>query len=260
MADSPTYTGFVGIDVSAKTFTATWTPSGPPRPQTFDQTSDGYLSFLAQLQTSALTPAATLMVMEATGCYWVTLAVTIHQAGYHVAVMNPMHTTNFARSLPRRAKTDALDADLLLAFARERRPAPWTPPPAVYHELRQRLLARDALMEMRQQARNQRHALDQWPVQIAAVSAQFNEIIADFDARIAHLDQEIAQNLQHGAWATSATLLASIPGLGPTTCAWLLVATINFTVAETSQSLAAYVGLAVVVGTAGSARRSISQP
>ena len=92
--------------------------------------------------------------------------------------------------------------------------------------------------------RNQRHALEQWPVHIAPVLTQFTVIIADFDTRIAELDRAIAQNLKEGAWAVSATLLASIPGLDPTTCAWLLVATINFTVASTPQSLAAYAGLA----------------
>jgi hypothetical protein len=42
------------------------------------------------------------------------------------------------------------------------------PPEQVYHELRQRLIVRDGLIEMRIQARNQRNVLQQWPVRIAS--------------------------------------------------------------------------------------------
>lgn len=79
-----------------------------------------------------------------------------------MSVVNPAHAHAFARSLPRRAKTDALDAQLLAQFAQERQPGCWTPPELVYHELRQRLLVRDGLLTMRQQARNQRQALVQY--------------------------------------------------------------------------------------------------
>jgi transposase len=81
------------------------------------------------------------------------LATQLHQAGYVVSVANPAHVHHYAKSRGRRAKTDAIDAKTLVEFAIERRPSAWNPPPAVYHELRQRLMARDPLLTMRQQAR-----------------------------------------------------------------------------------------------------------
>lgn len=219
MDHPPTAHLFVGIDIAAATFTAAWSlPAGPLlRPVTFAQTPDGFVAFQQQLQASAIAPAATLIVMEATSSYWVALAVTLHVAGYQVSVVNPKHLHNYAKSLARRAKTDVLDACMLRQFAAERQPATWTPPPRVYHELRQRLVARDALLEMRQQARNQRHALQQWPMVIDTVVDQFNAVEADLDARIAVLDAEITRALHDGAWAESAALLLSIPGIGPIT-------------------------------------------
>jgi transposase len=255
MATPPCYRGFVGIDIAAKTFTATWHPHGPARPRTFDHTGEGYQALITQLQTVVPDPTAVLVVMEATGSYWIALAVWLHHAGYPVAVINPAQLASFAKSLPRRAKTDPLDAAVALQFARERVPAPWTPPPVVYHELRQRLVARDALMEMRQQARNQHHALAQWPVQIAAVHTQFQDLIADLDGRIAQLDHEIAHTLREGVWATSVTLLSSIPGLGPTTIAWMLVATLNFTLCATPEAVASYAGLAPMTYESGTSVR-----
>lgn len=255
MADPCIYGGFVGIDIAAKTFTATWWPHSPHRPPTFDQTSDGYQALAMELRRLPCPPAEVLVVMEATGSYWISLAVWLAHAGYAVAAINPAQLVHFARSLPRRAKTDPLDAAVALQFARERTPAVWTPPPAIYHELHQRLVARDALMEMRQQARNQRHALAQWPVQIASVVAQFAAVIADLDGRITQLEREIGAALQDGAWAASVVLLDSIPGLGPTTIAWLLVATLNFTLCASAASAAAYVGLAPLAHESGTSVR-----
>lgn len=254
MRESPPV-AVVGIDIAAKTFTATWTPQTPQRPQTFAQTTAGYQALVARLASVAADPATVLVGMEATGSYWVALAVFLHQAGYRVAVINPAHIAGFATSLPRRAKTDLRDAELVGQFTRERTPAPWTPPPSVYHELRQRLVARDALMEMRQQAQNQQHALAQWPIQVAAVTTQFAAVITDLDGRIAQLEREIRQTLDDGAWAASVALLRSIPGLGPTTIAWLLVATLNFTLCASAESVAAYAGLAPMAHESGTSVR-----
>lgn len=248
-----TYHLYVGVDIAATTFTAAWSPDGRtgPRPQTFDQTPAGFTAFQQHLEATGVAPLATLLVLEATGSYWVALAVTLHQAGFVVAVVNPAQIHYYAQSLPRRSKTDRLDAQLLAQFAAERRPAPWTPPPPVYHELRQRLMARDALLAVRQQVRNQRHALLQWPIVIASVRQQLDAVIADLDARIATLEREIATVLQASAWAHSASLLQSIPGVGMLTAAWVLVLTLNFALCPTPEAAVAYAGLVPLLHESG---------
>jgi transposase len=181
MADASTaYRLYVGVDIAADTFTASWfTPGGTPAaPLTCDQTPTGYAALQQRLQAITASPPETLVALEATGNYWVALAVALHEAGYRVAVVNPRQAHHFAKAQLRRAKTDAPDARDLAQFAAALHPAPWAPPPAVYHEARQRLVARDALLAMRTQARNQRHALLQWPVVIAAVRQHLDELIA----------------------------------------------------------------------------------
>jgi transposase len=197
-----------------------------------------------RLAATRVAPAATLVVMEAAGNYWVALAVALHEAGYAVSVVNPLQAHHFAKAQLRRAKTDALDAQDLARRAAQLRPAPWAPPPAVYHEVRQRLVARDALLTMRQQARNQRHALLQWPVVVDGVRRHLDELVADLDARLAALEAEIAAALQDSAWATSLARLTSAPGIGLVTAAWLLVGTLNFALAATPAAATAYAGLA----------------
>lgn len=240
------YQLYVGVDIAAATFTAAWLPADgtPGAPLTRDQTPAGVAALQQRLAAMGVAPAATLVVLEATGSYWVALAVALHEAGYVVSVINPLQAHHFAKAQLRRAKTDNLDAQDLARLAAQLRPAPWTPPPAVYHEVRQRLGARDALLTMRQQVRNQRHALLQWPVVVEGVRRHLDELIADFDLRLAALEAEIATALKESAWAASLACLTSAPGIGLVTAAWLLVGTLNFALAATPAAVTAYAGLA----------------
>jgi transposase len=148
---APHYRLYVGVDIAAKTFMATWArdPATAPKPVSFRQTEDDFSAFREQLGTTGVAPSATLVVMEATGSYWVALAIALHQAHDVVSVITPGQIALFARSLPGRGKTAALDAQLLVRFAAERQPAAWSPPEQVYHELRQRLVVRDGLLHRR---------------------------------------------------------------------------------------------------------------
>lgn len=254
---APQYQLFVGVDIAAKTFTATWAcdPAQAPKAVTFEQSPASYAAFQERLAATAVTPKATLIVLEATGSYWIALAVAMHQAGYVVSVLNPGQVSQFARSLPRRSKTDTLDAQVLIRFAAERLPDAWCPPAQVYHELRQRLVVRDGLLEMRTQARNQRHAIQQWPVRISSALEALDTVIAELDDQVTTLEREIGNVLQDDAWADSAAVLLSTPGLGLITTAWLLVGTLNFTVAGSPEQLTAYVGLAPLERQSGTSVR-----
>jgi transposase len=105
---------FVGIDIAATTATAAWrfadgdAPGG--RPLQFAQTSAGYALLQQRLATIAkakgLSPQATLVVMEATGNYWMVLAATLHGAGYAVSVVNPAQAHHFAQARLQHAKND----------------------------------------------------------------------------------------------------------------------------------------------------------
>ena len=189
--------------------------------------------------------------MEATGNYWVALAVTLHEAGYRVAVVNPRQAHHCAKAQLRRAKTDALDARDLAQLAAALQPAPWTPPPAVYHEVRQRLVARDGLLAMRTQARNQRHALLQWPVVVAAVRQHLDELIAGCPLGAStggspRWRPRSPRCSSEGVWAEALACLTSAPGIGLVTASWLLVGTLNFALCAGPESLTAYAGLAPV--------------
>ena len=55
---APHYRLYVGVDIAAKTFMATWTrePTTAPKALSFDQGEDGLSAFLQQLGTSGVAP------------------------------------------------------------------------------------------------------------------------------------------------------------------------------------------------------------
>lgn len=238
---------FVGIDIAAQTAQASWlTPGTAPSPALrVAQTPDGFAALRQHLAATGMPPAQTRVVLEATGSYWCRLALDLHSAGYSVAVINPAQAHYFAKAQLRRSKTDALDAQLLAQFAERLRPRPWTPPPAIYHELEQRLQLRQELLTARQVARNQLHALRAGAVVIAAVEQRLAALVAFYDEQLHSLEAELAASVPpEGAWATNLGLLLSIKGIGLWTALWLLVATVNFTSCTRVEQAVGYAGLA----------------
>ncbi len=242
----PSYGLFVGVDIAAATVTVAWQAPGTPvnRPVTIEQTPAGFAALQQRLLATGQAPAEILVVMEATGSYWLALARALAEQGFAVSVINALQAHHFAKALLRRAKTDAIDAQTLAQLAALLQPAPWTPPPAVYEELRQRLAQRDALLALRQQVRNQRHALLQGPTVVASVQARMEDLIATLTAQLAAVEAELAAVVdQDTAWGATIRNLQSIPGVGLLTAAWLVVSTLNFTLCATPEQAAAYAGL-----------------
>jgi transposase len=120
LSTSRSYQLFAGIDVSAATVTVSWMAAGerPSRPITIEQTATGYAFLHQRLCATGISPQAILVVLEATGSYWITLATTLVEAGFAVSVINPAQAHDFAKALLKRAKTDDLDAQMLAELLR----------------------------------------------------------------------------------------------------------------------------------------------
>lgn len=261
-ASPPVYHLFVGVDIAAASATVTWIGDrpAPSRPFTIEQVPAGYQALLARLAATSLPPQQVLVVVEATSTYWVRLACALHAAGYAVSVVNPKQAHDFAKALLQRAKTDAVDAAMLAQLGAKLQPAPWTPPPAAYQQFQQRLAQRDSLLTLRQQVRNQHHALSQEPVTVPTVLARQQELIALLEEQVAAVEAELKGLVAADtAWAASIRLLQTIPGVGPVTATWLVVATLNFTSCADAPSATAYAGLAPQVRQSGTSVRGRAQ-
>jgi len=249
------YQLFVGVDISAASAAVAWMQPGGKvtRSFTIEQNPQGFSLLQQKILATGCIGSKVLIVMEATGCYWIALATTLVEFGFQVSVVNPAQAHHFAKALLKRSKTDAIDAQTLAKLARLLLPAVWTPPPAIYHQLQQRLTQRDELLNIRTQLRNQLHALNQHPTVVEAVRSRLEALLKMLDEQIAQVETELEQALAlDKEWNNSAQLLQTIKGIGLITTVCLLVTTLNFTTCETVEALTAFAGLAPTLHQSGS--------
>lgn len=102
----------VGIDV-AKAHVDVCVLGTKSEVQRFANDVEGHSALGAALQPLGVG----LVVMEATGGYEAALACALQAMGLPVAVVNPRHARDFAKSMGRLAKTDAVDARMLAEMA-----------------------------------------------------------------------------------------------------------------------------------------------
>lgn len=249
---------FVGVDIADRTASVAWLDGdGLFKPAfTIGQTPAGRAELCRCLSETGCPPEHTLVVMEATGTYWMQLALHLHRAGFAVSVINPAQAHYFAQASLQRAKTDALDAGVLARLGKLLRPRCWSPPPPIFEPLHQRLAQRDALLKMRLEECNRLHALDHRSTVSEVVRSRSEHLIALFAAQIEAVDEEIVEVVQQdAAWGESYRYLRTIPGVGPVTAAWLITATLNFTISHTARQLVSYAGLAPRIRESGTSVR-----
>lgn len=235
----------VGIDIAAHSLAVHLDcPDTAPVALTLPNTAGGWEQVMQTLTTSGCLPAATLVVMEATGAYWQGLATALHSAGWAVSVISPGSARAFARARMRRAKTDAVDAALLADYGRTMEPAVWSPPPAEVSALQLLIRQRDDLVSMRTETRNRQHALARLPVVPVAVREPLAAVLRALNEQIAALDAAIKQ--QATASETLAADLArvqTIVGVGLLTAAVVVAETRPVWGNATPQQVVAYAGL-----------------
>lgn len=202
---------FVGIDVGKGTLDVAI--SGTRQVRHLPNTPAGWTELIALL-AHATQPC---IVLEATSRYHDGVATALAEVGKPVVIANPLHTAAFRRSEGQLAKTDALDARVLLRFAEQKQPRPTPRPAPAQRRLRDLERARADLVNTRVRTRLQ--ASEASP-QVASAYAQ---VVATLSAQIARLDAEVAAAIAADpVLARQDALLQSLPGLGPTLSAGLL--------------------------------------
>lgn len=206
---------FIGIDVAAATLEIASSEQAKSWQQA--NSSEGIEALVEQLL--AMAPA--LVVLEATGGYEFEAACMLQAAGLDVAVVNPRAARDFARAMGVLAKTDALDAHMLAAFARvlhghaqrERFIRPLAD--AELQRLQALVLRRRQIVQMLAGERQRLRMAH------AAARPSIERVIEFLKAELGESDAEVAQHVQRHH-AHLAEVLASVPGVGAASVATLL--------------------------------------
>lgn len=202
---------YVGIDVSKATLDIALRPSGE-RWQV-ENTSEGITSLVEKLKF--LVPES--IVLEATGGYEMAVAVSMSVVNLPVAIINPRHARDFAKSLGRLAKTDKIDASVLAHFGEAIRPEPRAMPDEQTMLLQAALLRRRQLTEMISSEKNRLLQIhkDYQP----SIKKHITWMEEDRD----EIDKELSNQLKNSVvWREKEKLLRSVPGVGPVTTTTLL--------------------------------------
>ena len=124
----------LGIDVSAASL-AVCIQRGTRRypVATFDNTTSGHRTLIGWATKSG---RSARVCVEATGVYSLDLALALHrQPKIEVMVINPRASRSFAQAMMKRAKTDPVDAEVILEFVLRMPFITWQPPPCGGHAI-----------------------------------------------------------------------------------------------------------------------------
>jgi transposase len=223
---------YVGLDIAKAHVDLAVYPSGPA--QRFPHEDAGLQALVAAIQPLA----PTLIVLEATGGYETDVATAVAVAGLPLAVVNPRQVRDFAKAIGRLAKTDALDAAVLALFAARVQPEPRPLPDAAQQDLAALVARRRQLVEM---LTAERHRLR---VARGRIQHDVQVHIHFLEQRLKETNTDLHTTLRESpVWRAQEQLLASVPGIGPTTAA-TLIADLPELGRLTHRQMAALVGVA----------------
>ena len=175
----------------------------------------GHMQLLAVLRGLAVH----LIAMEATGKYHRSIHKRLHEAGYAVAVVNPLRARLYAESIGLLAKTDKVDAYALALMCAAPKLAAVAPLPEDIENLREIVRCREAAVAARTALENQLGSAT-----LAGVKKLICRQIKATVATINGLEKEALRMIATDAsLARKLEILVSIPGVGTVTALCLIV-------------------------------------
>ncbi|MBU0692938.1 IS110 family transposase [bacterium] len=195
---------FVGIDVAKDQLDVAF--STGTKPHRVRNDSKYLKRFIEELLS--LTPA--LILLEATGGLERPLVYALEAADLPYRVANPRLVRDFARATGKLAKTDQIDAQVLVEYAQKIRPEARKLADPERQVLRELVLRRRQLLDMKAQEENHLRTAPK------PVAASIRAMIRVLEKEIAKLEQQMDNFIdQHPMLIAETELLESVKGVGP---------------------------------------------
>jgi transposase len=203
------YTHYIGIDVSkARLDVAARFNKQKLWFEGFDNQAEA-IEQLAQRLRSLGKASSILIVIESTGSYHKAAAYRLSSVGFAVSVVNPRQMRDFARSLGRLAKTDAIDAETLALAAEALSPEVRPLASEQLQQLEALLLRRRQLIDMRTAENNRLDSAS------GTTRTMIQEHQRWLDKQISQIDKMIDDHIAGSQnFSRINNLLQSVPGVG----------------------------------------------
>jgi transposase len=161
--------------------------------------------------------APRLIVMEASGGLERTAAAELAASGLAIRVVNARQVRDFAKASGRLAKTDRLDAKVLVAFAQAMKLEPREVVSEELQELQALIMRRRQLIEMLVMEKNRLRLARR------EIKQGLKKHIEWLEQQVREADQDLGIALRkNGVWQEKVELLASVPGIAQLTALKLL--------------------------------------
>ncbi len=156
-------------------------------------------------------PRETLVVMEATGGYESLLVELLHEHSIALAVVNPRQVRDFARGIGIDAKTDRIDAAVLVRFAEVVKPAPQAAQSEEQTKLGALVERRRQLVDLINQEENRvQQTRDR------DIRRSIQTVLKGLKSELKTIEDQIAKAVKNDtANARKVEILGSVKGLGP---------------------------------------------
>ncbi|MCB9673133.1 MAG: IS110 family transposase [Alphaproteobacteria bacterium] len=256
---SKSKTNAVGIDVSARDLHVAI--EGLDTVLVFPNSVEGHTKLVKRI-TKAGRHAR--VVLEATGLYHLDLALFLAQQGRcEVMVANPRSTHAFQRARNTRAKTDKVDAELLLKFALTMDFTPWAAPDSAVLELRGYARYHDQLIKEKVRLQTQLSSVEATRASPGWVIEQLQRRLREAETSLVEALDRMEQHSEgHPVIRDAIARLTTIPGVGVVTATRLVAEFLLLDPEMSSKEITAWAGLDPrprESGTSVRGRRSISK-
>jgi transposase len=232
---------WLALDIGAKSHAWASEIAGQREQGTVEYTAPALLAFLKGRLRHGV---ALRMLVEATGVYYLDVALLAQELGAEVMVINPRVAHHFAQALNQRNKTDKLDARMLLECLQRMPFLAWTAPSPAHLELRSygRFLVQ--LTETNTANKNRLHALQSVKGSPRLLRDELKRMIAGTDRRIARVRAHAIALIHQDARLTACfEALCSFKGIADVSAVALLSELITLPPTLSSRACVSHAGL-----------------
>lgn len=243
----------IGIDISKQVFDISFLDDTAWRHHVLRNDTSGFKSLLRLIE------ADDLVLMEASGSYYLPLADYLYSKGIKVVVENPLSIKRYSQSRLKRAKTDKADSKVIAEYGKKNLEDLnlWHPESKVCLRIRQMYTRIQMLQKQLSQSNNQLEAFMSSGFVDEKLEIEIKTSISQLESGKELLEKEI-EKLALEEFSETIDNLTSIPGIGIKSAVMLIVITDNFRKFEHSKQLIAFVGFSPRIYESGSSVRGRS--
>lgn len=229
-------TNYVGIDMAKASFMAAFDETSQPKE--FENTNQGINHFFKHLNKINLKKDNTILGLESTGSYHLSLAVACQRSGYIIKVINPLIVKKQNQTDLRRVKNDKKDSLLIRYCLVQGNGYPFKTNRDEFI-LKALIRQRNALTATKIQIHRQDQDIK---LKQQAIKATINPIYQEVEKMVEKKIKNIEKQLK-GYHQPIQQLLQTIAGVGPITAASFVSEITDIKRFKYPKNLSAYIGL-----------------